>query len=111
MSPTDQIQDLFDRALSSVPTGVNRSPLVLHERLHRRRLRTRISTLGGGALAVAVSVTVLSSGLASNSACAVTLYPGSTGLVAAAQLSADQQVMTARLHAVGFPSASVKVKD
>jgi hypothetical protein len=110
MSPTDQIQDLFDRAFSSVPADTEHSPLALHQRLHRRRLRTRISTLGGGALAVAVSATALLTGFASNSAFAVTLYPGTTDSVAAAQLSADQRVMTARLRAVGFPSASVMVE-
>jgi hypothetical protein len=89
---------------------VEHSPLALHQRLSRRRLRTRVSTLSGGALAVAVSATALITGLASNSAFAVTLYPGTTGSVAASQLSADQQVMTARLHAVGFPSATVNVQ-
>jgi hypothetical protein len=110
MPPTDQIQDLFDRALSSVSAGVDHSPLALHRRLKRRRLRTRISTLGGGALAVAVSATALVTGLASNSAFAVTLYPSASGSVAAAQLSADRQVMTARLRAVGFLSAVVNVE-
>ena len=108
MSPTDQIQDLFDRAFSSVPAGVERSPLALHQRLTRRRLRNRISTLGG-ALAIAVSATALFTGLASNSAFAVTLYSGTTGSVTTVQLSADQHVMSARLRAVGFPSAVVKV--
>ena len=110
MSPTDQIQDLFDRALSSVPAGVAPSPQALHQRLHRRRLRTRLSTMGGGALAIAVSAIALFAGLASNSAYAVTLYPSTTGSVATTQLIADQQVMTARLHAVGFPNAIVKVE-
>jgi hypothetical protein len=111
MSPTDQIQELFDRALSSVPAGAEHSPLALHQRLRRRRLRRRISTLGGGALAIAVSATALITGLASNSAFAVTLYPGPTHAVTAAQLSADQSVMTARLRAVGFSSATVKVEQ
>jgi hypothetical protein len=109
MSLTDQIQDLFDRALSSLPAGEAPSPQALHLRLHRRRLRTRISTMGGGALATAVSAVVLFVGLASNSAYAVTLYPSTTGSVATTQLIADQRVMTARLHAVGFPNAIVKV--
>lgn len=111
MSPTDQIQDLFDRALSSIPAGVAPSPHALHQRLHQRRLRTRLSTIGGGALAIAVSAIALFAGLASNSAYAVTLYPSTTGSVATAQLTADQQVMTARLRAVGFPNATVKVEN
>jgi hypothetical protein len=110
MSSTDQIQDLFDRALSSVPAGVAPSPQALHQRLHRRRLRTRLSTMGGSALAIVVSVIALFVALASNSAYAVTLYPRSDGSVATTQLIADQQVMTARLHAVGFPNAIVKVE-
>jgi hypothetical protein len=65
--------------------------------------------LGGGALAVAVSAIALFAALASNSAYAVTLYPSTTGSVATTQLIADQRVMTARLHAVGFPNAIVKV--
>ena len=110
MSPTDRIQDLFDRALSSVPAGETPSPQAMHVRLHRRRLRTRLSTMGGGALAVAVSAIALVAGLASNSAYAVTLDPSTTGAVATTQLAADQQVMTVRLHAVGFPNAIVKVE-
>jgi len=109
MSPTDQIQDLFDRVLSSVPTELPPSPQALHQRLHGRRLRTRLSTTGGGVIAIAVSVIVLFAGLASNSAYAVTLYPSTSGSVAITQLFADQRVMTARLHAVGFPNAIVKV--
>ncbi|MGB8196927.1 MAG: hypothetical protein WCF25_07975 [Acidimicrobiales bacterium] len=110
MSPTDQIHDLFDRAVSSVPSGVDHSPQKLHERLNRRRLRTRISTLGISALAIAVGATALLTGLASNSAFAVTLYPVATSAVTATQLSADQFVMTARLRAVGFSRAVVKVE-
>jgi hypothetical protein len=109
MPPTDQIQDLFDRALSSVSPGAEHTPQALHRRLNRRRLRLRISTLGG-VLALTVSATALVTGLATNSAFAVTLFPGTTGSVAAAQLSADRLVMTARLQAVGFSSAVVKVE-
>jgi hypothetical protein len=65
--------------------------------------------MGGGALAIAVSAIALFVGLASNSAYAVTLYPSTTGSVATTQLIADQQVMTARLDAVGFSNATVKV--
>ncbi|HUZ39961.1 MAG TPA: hypothetical protein VMU68_01015 [Acidimicrobiales bacterium] len=46
MSLNDQIQDLFDRALSSVPDRPAPSPQILHQRLSRRRVRTRLSTLG-----------------------------------------------------------------
>jgi hypothetical protein len=66
--------------------------------------------MAGGAFAIAVSAIALFAGLASNSAYAVTLYPSTTGSVATAQLVADQQVMTARLRAVGFPNATVKVE-
>jgi len=110
MTPTDQIQDLFDRALASVPVGVAPSPHTLHRRLHQHRLRTRLTTMGGGALAIAVSVIALLAGLASNSAFAVTLYPNATGSIESIQLTADQRVMTARLHAVGFSNAAVKVE-
>jgi hypothetical protein len=47
MSPSDQIQDLFDRALSSVPEQSVPSPQTLHQRLSQRRVRSRLSTLGG----------------------------------------------------------------
>jgi hypothetical protein len=109
MSPTDQIQDLFDRSLSSIPADVVPSPLALHERLRRRQLRTRVSTMCVGTLAIAVGAVALLNGLASNPANAVTLYPGASSSVAVAQLSADQRVMTARLRAVGFPNATIKV--
>jgi hypothetical protein len=45
MSPSDQIQDLFDRALSSVPVQPVPSTRVLYERLNRHRVRTRFSAL------------------------------------------------------------------
>ena len=50
MSPSDQIEDLFDRALSSVPEQAVPSSQILHERLSHRRVRSRLSSLGGGAL-------------------------------------------------------------
>jgi hypothetical protein len=56
-----------------------------------------------------VSVSALVIGLTSSSAFAVTLYPYSSGPMSNTQLAADQRVMTARLHAVGFPNASVSV--
>jgi len=54
MSPSDQIQDLFDRALSSVPEQSVPSPQTLHQRLGHRRVRSRLATLGGGALTAAL---------------------------------------------------------
>jgi len=50
MSPSDQIQDLFDRALSSVPEQAVPSSQILHECLSHRRVRSRLSTFGGSAL-------------------------------------------------------------
>jgi hypothetical protein len=111
MSPTDSIQDLFDRALSSVPTGGASSAQSLHERFRRRRLRIRLSTMGSSALAIVVIAVVLVAGPSSKPAYAVTLYPGSAGSVAAAQLPADQRVMTARLRAIGYPDATVEVTN
>jgi hypothetical protein len=109
MSPTDQIQELFDRARTSVPAGVAPSPLALHQRLRRRRLRARLATMCSATVAIAVGAVALFAGVASNPAYAVTLYPGTYGSVGAVQLSADQRVMTARLRSVGFPDATVKV--
>jgi len=109
MSPIDPIQDLFERALSSVPAGTAPSPLSLHHRFRRRRLGIRLSTMGSAALAIVVIAIVLVSGPATSPAYAVTLYPGSAGSVAAAQLPADQRVMTARLRAIGYPNATVRV--
>lgn len=109
MSPTDQIQDLFDRAFASVPAGPAPSPQTLHQRLRHRRICVRLSTMGGGVLAIAISATVLFAGLASNTAFAVTLYPNTSARVATAQLMADQRVMTTRLRAVGYASATVRI--
>ncbi len=109
MSTTDQYQELFDAALSSVPVRVAPATLVLHQRLHRRRLRTRFSATGVGALAVAVGAAALLTSIGSNPASAVTLYPGAPGAVVRAQLTADQRVLGARLRAVGYPNAIVTV--
>jgi len=111
MSSTNQIQELFDRAISSVPSGATPSSQALHQRLHQRSIRTRFSTIGVSLLVAAMSATALFVGLASNSAYAVTLYPKTNVSFSAAQLAADRSVMTARLHAVGFPNATVKVSN
>jgi hypothetical protein len=111
MSPTDQLQDLFDLAVASVPSRTPAPPRVLRARLHRRQLRARVTSIATCLLAVVVSVSALVVGLTSNSAFAVTLYPYYSGPPSITQLSADQRVMTARLHAVGFPNASVSVSD
>jgi hypothetical protein len=109
MSSTDQIQDLFDSALSALPSGATPSTQSLYRRLHQRSIRTRLSTIGVSLLAIAVSATALLVGLASNSAYAVTLFPNTHGSASTAQLVADQSVMTARLHAAGFENATVKL--
>src|ERR1700677_104189 len=109
MSPTDQLQDLFDHAIASVPSRTPVPPQVLRARLHRRQLRARVTSIATCLLAVVVSVSALVVGLTSNSAFAVTLYPYYAGAPSITQLSADQRVITARLHAVGFPNASVSV--
>ena len=85
------------------------SPLSLHQRDRRRRQRIRLSAMGSAVLAIVVVAVVLVAGPATSPASAVTLYPGSAGSVAAAQLPADQRVMTARLHAIGYPNAKVTV--
>ena len=110
MSSNDPIQDLFDRALSSVPVVGLPSPSSLHQRIRQRQSRIRLSTMSIGALAIVVLAVVLVAGPATSPAYAVTLYPGSAGSVAAAQLPADQRVMTARLRAIGYPNAKVEVK-
>jgi hypothetical protein len=96
MSSTDQIQELFDRAISSVPSGAIPSSQALHQRLHQRSFRTRLSTISVSLLVAAMSATALIIGLTLNSAYAVTLYPKTNVSVSAAQLAADQSVMTAR---------------
>jgi hypothetical protein len=109
MSSTDQFQDLFDRAISSVPSGASPSTQALYRRLHRRSIRTRLSTIGVSLLAIALSATALFVGLAPNSANAVTLYPYTHGSASTAQLAADRSVMNARLHAVGYANATVSI--
>lgn len=47
MSPSDQIHELFDSALSSVPEQSVPSPQALYQRLRQRRFRSRLSTFGG----------------------------------------------------------------
>ena len=111
MSSTDQIQDLFDSALSALPSGATPSTQSLYRRLRQRHIRTRLSTIGVSLVAIAVAATSVFIGVASNPAYAVTLYPNTFGSASAAQLMADQSVMTARLHAVGFMNADVKVSN
>lgn len=109
MSPTDQIQDLFDSALSALPSGAAPSPQSLYRRLRQRNIRTRLSTIGVSLVAVAVVATSTFISAASSPANAVTLYPISHRSASAAQLAVDRSVMVTRLHAVGFLNADVKV--
>jgi len=62
---TDQVQELFDRAIASVSPRTPLPTHALHARLHQRRIRARVSTIGACLLAVAVSASVLVIGLAS----------------------------------------------
>ena len=109
MSSTDQIQDLFDRAIWSLPPRTTPSSEALHRRLHQRSIRARLTAVGGSLLSIAVTVTALLLAFSSTPAFAVTLYPTTHGSTSAAQLAVDQRVMTARLHAVGFPNADVRI--
>ena len=47
MSPSDQVQDLFDRALSSIPAQPVPSVDTLYDRLGRHRVRSFFPALGG----------------------------------------------------------------
>ena len=47
MSPSDQVQDLFDRALSSIPAQPVPSVDTLYNRLGRHRVRSFFPALGG----------------------------------------------------------------
>jgi len=78
MSPTDQVQELFDRAIASVSHA--------H---HFQLTRCTLASISDGfelgindwrvSACVAVSASVLVIGLASNTAFAVTLYPYGSG--------------------------------
>ncbi len=113
MSPTDPIQELFDRAFLAVPAANSLSPDVLHRRLHRRNNLIRLTGLAGVALVVAIASTVLlsSSRSSNNVANAVTLYPRSSALVTSSQLKLDRNVLAARLRSSGYPDATVKISN
>ena len=110
MSPTDPVQELFDSALSAVPHANAPVSAGLHQRLHRRQRRTRVTALAGVTFVVAIATTVvLSSAPSNNVANAVTLYPQSSSRITASQLSVDRSVLAARLRSIGYFKASVKV--
>jgi hypothetical protein len=67
MSSTDQIQELFDHAIASVPSGATPSSRALHQRLRQRSVRARLSTISVSLLVAAISATALFVGVASNS--------------------------------------------
>lgn len=132
MTDIDPVRDLSDSALDElvpydhlmarVLVGIEQpATRAIHARISTWRraslywqrnmqsIHFRLSTIGIGLLAVAVSATALFIGLSSNIANAVTLYPKTNGPTSAAQLVADKSVMTARLHAVGAKNATVMV--
>jgi len=75
MSPTVKYKSFSTEPIASVSHAHHFQLHALHDRLHQRRIRARVSTIGACLLAVAVSASVLVIGLASKTASAVTLYP------------------------------------
>jgi hypothetical protein len=109
MSLTDEMQQLFDNAQASLPPSGQRSPLMLHERFHKRRIRTRIGIMACVVVIVATTATTLFTGSVQQPAWALTLYSRSTSTFTADQLTADRTIMVARLRSIGYPNAKVSI--
>src|SRR5580658_400414 len=109
MSPSDEMQRLFDRAQAALPASPPRSPRSLHERLRRRRNRTRVGCMACGVAFVAAGVTAAISGPTRETPATVTLYPQSTRRLRADQLAADRAIMAYRLRSIGYRDATVSV--
>ena len=109
MSLTDEMQQLFDNAQASLPPSGQHAPLKLHERFHRRRIRTRIGAMACVLIVVATTATALFTGPIQQPAWALTLYSRNTSTLTEGQLTADRTVMAARLRSIGYPNARVSI--
>lgn len=105
----EALQQRFDVALASFPPSPPPDPVVLHERLRKRRIRTRVAGLAGLIVIISTVITVNVGG-SNDATAAVTLY-ARDDTVSQGELSADAKIMRDRLDAVGDRSARIRISD
>jgi len=106
-----ELQCRFDGALASLPPSTPPDPLVLHLRLRRRRVRTRVASLAGLLVMVSLVVTVGVAGSSDPTSATVTLYARDDAAVPQGELSADAKIIRERLDVIGDGKAHVSVSD
>ena len=107
----DELAQRFADALASLPPAIPPDPLVLHQRLRRRRIRTGMAGLAGLIVMVSLVVTVGVAGSSDPTSATMTLFARDDPAVSQGELSADAKIIRDRLHALGDAGVSVSVSD
>ena len=105
----EALQRRFDVALASFPPSLPPDPVALHERLRRRKFRTRVAGLAGLIVIISAVLTV-NVGSSNDATATVTLYARDDA-VTQGELSADAEIMRDRLDALGDHGARIRISD
>ena len=106
---TDELQELFDGALASMPPSTPPPISGLHARLRKRRFKRRLALVGASVAVVVLGLGIGLTGVPSQPAGAVVLRVAPGTEVSHRELSADAKVMRTRLTLFGDTQAKVSV--
>ena len=109
MSMTDELQELFDGALASMPPSTPPPISGLHARLRKRRFKRRLALVGASVAVVVLGLGIGLTGVPSQPAGAVVFRVAPGTEVSHRELSADAKVMRTRLTLFGDTQAKVSV--
>ena len=109
MPMTDELQELFDGALASMPPSTPPPISGLHDRLRKRRFKRRLALAGASVVVVVLGLGIGLTGATSQPAGAVVLRVAPGTEASHRELSADAKVMRTRLALFGDTQAKVAV--
>jgi hypothetical protein len=109
MPMTDELQELFDGALASMPPSTPPPISGLHDRLRKRRFKRRLALVGASVAVVLLGLGIGLTGAPSQPAGAVVLRVAPGTEASHRDLAADVTVMRTRLALFGDSQATVSV--
>lgn len=110
MSMTDELQELFDGALASLPPSTPPPISGLHDRLRKRRVKRRLALVGASVAVVVLGLGIGLTGVPSSQPAGAVVLRVAPGTEAShRELSADAKVMRTRLELFGATQAKVAV--
>jgi hypothetical protein len=106
---TDELQELFDCALASMPPSTPPPISGLHDRLRKRGFKRRLALAGASVAVVVLGLSIGLTGVPSQPAGAVVLRVAPGTEASHGELAADAKVMRTRLTLFGDTQAKVSV--